>query len=76
MTHEEKIQYMQMACNICNFGVDYGATDLLVSLYEHILENKDEANLKGIAKIKAESKQRADAKSRSEMLDKVSEKVK
>ena len=75
MTHEEKINYMKIATGIVGFGFEKRGLDLLVSVYDLVLEKKGETDLRSISKIKAIVEDRADAESRSEILDKVSEKV-
>ena len=75
MTHEEKINYMRIAAGIVGYGFDTKDLDMLVSLYELVIEKKGDSDLQTICEIEAEVKKRADIKSRSELLDKVSEKV-
>jgi hypothetical protein len=75
MTHEEKINYMKIAAGIVGYGFDSKGLDMLVSLYELVIEMKGDADLKTISQVQAEVKKRDDIKSRSELLDKVSEKV-
>lgn len=75
MTHEEKINYMRIAAGIAGFGMKNEHLDLLVSVYELILEKKGKGNIEDVVKIESEVKHRADIKARSELLDKVSEKV-
>ncbi len=75
MTHEEKINYLRIAAGICTLGFSNEQMDLLVSLYDVIIENKGNTDLEQIVKIESEVKKRADAKHRSELLDKVSEKI-
>ncbi len=75
MTHEEKINYMRIATGIVGYGFDNKGLDMLVSIYELVIEKKGESDLKTICKTEAEVKKRADVKSRSELLDKVSEKI-
>ena len=75
MTHEEKINYMRIAAGICGYGFDEKGIDLLVSLYELVLEKQGDSDLKSISIIQTQVKERADVKHRSELLDKVSEKV-
>lgn len=45
MTHEEKINYMRLACGLCGFHMRTQDMDLLVSMYEGILEKKGAFNL-------------------------------
>lgn len=75
MTHEQKINYMKIACGIVGYGFDTKGLDMLVSLYELIIEKQGKTDLKMVCNIECEVKQRADAKSRSELLDMVSNKV-
>lgn len=75
MTHEEKIQYMQIACGMAGYVVDEKAMDMFVSLYELVIEKKGETDLDSVCKIKASVIERDNVKKRIEALDKVSEKV-
>ena len=75
MTHDEKINYMRIATGIVGYGFDNKGLDMLVSLYELVIENKGETDLKTICKIEGEVNKRADIKSRPELLDKVFKKV-
>lgn len=75
MTHDEKINYMRIASGIAGYGFKHEQLDLLVSLYELILEHKGKSSIDHVTKIESEVKNRADVKARSELLDKVSGKV-
>ena len=75
MTHEKKINYMRIAAGIVGFGFDDKGLDMLVSIYELVVKNEGKTDLKMVCDLETEVKNRADAKSRSELLDKVSEKV-
>ena len=75
MTHEDKIQYMKFAAGICNYGFSTEQLDLMVSLYELILEKKGGTDLRSVFEVQAATKARADAKKKSELLDKVSDKI-
>ena len=75
MTHEEKINYMRIAAGIAGFGIKNEHLDLLVSVYELILEKKGKSDIEDVVKIESEVKHRADVKARSKLLDKVSEVV-
>lgn len=75
MTHEEKIKYMQIATGIVGYGFDEKGLDMLVSIYDLVIEKKGSANLENILQVKEEVNKRADIKHRSELLDKVSEKL-
>lgn len=58
MTQEEKIKYFQTAASICNLGFDYKTIDLLVNLYDLVLEKKGETDLKSIVAIKWANKEK------------------
>lgn len=62
MTHEEKINYMRIAAGICGYGFDPKDLDMLVSLYELVIEKQGEADLKTICRVEADVKKRAGAK--------------
>lgn len=75
MTHTEKINYMRIAAGIVGYGFDEKGLDMLVSIYELVIEKQGETDLKTITNIESDVKKRADIKSRSELLDKVSQKI-
>jgi hypothetical protein len=75
MTQEEKIEYMRLAAGMCNFGIDHKNLDLLVSLYELIIEKKGDATMRDAHHVEDEVKKRADLKARTDLLDQVSKKV-
>lgn len=74
MTHEEKINYLRISAGICGFSIQNEHLDLLISLYELILEKKGDGRIDDIVEVELEVKERANAKKRSELLDKVSKK--
>mgnify|MGYP000013346358 CR=1 FL=1 len=76
MTHEEKINYMKIASSIVSYGFDEKGLDLMVSIYELVIEKKGKTDIHTICSVKAEVEQRASNKKKSELLDKVSEVVK
>lgn len=75
MTHEEKINYMRIAAGICNYGFDSKGLDMMVSIYELVIEKQGNTDLRTITSLQEEVKKRDDAKKRSELLDKVSKKI-
>lgn len=75
MTHEEKINYMRIATGIVGYGFDNKGLDLLVSIYELVIEKQGKSDLSDVVKIESEVKKRADNKHKSELLDKFSDKV-
>jgi len=58
MEHKEKINYMRMASNLTGFGFPEKELDMLVSLYDLILEKKGETSLEDIAKVQVEIEER------------------
>lgn len=54
MTHDEKIEYLAIALNICNFAYNKRQVDLMVRLYDMVLEKGGGADMFDIATIKAE----------------------
>ena len=75
MTQEEKINYMRISAGVCGYGFKNEQLDLLVSLYELVLEKKGEGAIADIAKIESEVKKRSDIKHKTDLLDKISKKV-
>lgn len=53
MTHEEKVQYMKLATAICGYGFELKTVDLFVSLYEQIVADQGETDLKTILALQA-----------------------
>ena len=75
MTHEDKIDYMRIATGVIGYGFDNKSLDLLVSVYELVLEKQGKSDLSDVVKIESEVKKRADKKHESDLLDKFSDKV-
>jgi hypothetical protein len=75
MKHEEKINHMRIAAGICHYGFSNEQLDLLVSLYELVLERKGNTDIDSIVRVEHAVKSRADIKHKQNLLDKVSEKV-
>ena len=53
MTHEEKISYMRIATGIVGYGFDNKGLDMLVSLYELVIEKEGETHLKNVCQVEA-----------------------
>lgn len=53
MTHEEKIQYMKLATAICGYGFEEKTVDLFVTLYDKIVADEGETDLKTILAIQS-----------------------
>ena len=75
MEHKEKVNYMRIASGMAGFGISNRQLDLLVSLYEYVIEKGGDGNLREIITIETEAKTRDDIEERSKMLDKVSKKI-
>lgn len=58
MTHEKKIKYFTVALNICKFGFTEEQVDLMVSVYDKVLEKEGETSLDDIFKIKVDVEKR------------------
>jgi len=75
MEHEQKVNYMRIAAGIVGYGFDNKGLDMLVSLYELVIEKEGDTDLKSVCKVEADVKSRADIKTKQDLLDKVSEKL-
>lgn len=75
MTHEQKIEFMRLATGMCGFGIAYKELDLLVSIYELIIEKEGNATMRDAAQVEDDVKKRADLKHKTDLLDKVSTKI-
>jgi hypothetical protein len=66
MTHEEKINYMKIAAGIVGYGFDKKGLDMLISMYDLVLEKKGETDLHSIVKVECaveeREKERVEAK--------------
>ncbi len=56
MTHEEKINYMRIATGIVGYGFDTKDLDMLVSLYQLVIEKKGDSDLQAILQLELEVK--------------------
>ena len=54
LTHEEKVQYLRIAMNLQNFGINTRSADQLVVSFEKILELGGDFSLKDAVKIEAD----------------------
>lgn len=52
MTHEEKVKYFKTALNIVNLAFNDQQTDLIVRLYDLIIEKKGDTTLRDITDVK------------------------
>jgi hypothetical protein len=51
MTHEEKINYMKIAASITGYGFELSGLDMLVSIYELVVEMRGETDLNSICTV-------------------------
>ena len=58
MTHEQKINYMRLAMGLAQFGFTNEQLDLLVSMYELVIEKKGKTDLNSMTDIVFECKKR------------------
>ena len=75
MTHEEKINYMKIASGMVGYAFNLKDLDMLVSIYELLTQKKGSTDLRAVLRVESDVKERADIKSRSELLDTVAAKV-
>jgi hypothetical protein len=75
MTHDQKINYMRIAAGIAGYGFKNEQLDLLVSLYELIIEKNESGAISDIVEVELGVKNRADTKAKQDLLDKVSTKI-
>lgn len=58
LTLEEKINFMSISCGVCGMGFTEEGLDLLISLYELILEKQGSTDIDSISEIQFKAKQR------------------
>lgn len=75
MTHEEKIKYMGYAAGLVGYHFKPEGLDLMISLYDLILEKQGDTTLRDTCKVEDDVKKRDEIKKKQELLDKVSDKV-
>ena len=51
MTHDDKIKYMRIAANICGFGMADKHVDLLVRIYDIVVEKQGDVDIRTIARL-------------------------
>ena len=73
MTHEEKLNFMKIAAGIVGYGFDKKGLDMLVSMYDLVLEKKGETDLHSIVKVECaveeREKERVEAKKLKDKSD-------
>ena len=58
MTHEEKINYMRIAAGLCQFAIRTQELDMLVRMYELVLEKKGNTALDDMVHVQYEIEQK------------------
>jgi hypothetical protein len=58
MTHEEKINYMKIALGICSFSLKIEDIDLIVSIYDLVIDKKGSGNIHDVLKVQESVKDR------------------
>lgn len=58
MSHEEKVKYMRIACNLCRLGFDEKTIDVLVSLYDLVILKEGNATMMDTARVQAAAESR------------------
>lgn len=58
LTLEEKINFMSIACGVCGMRFTQEGLDLLISLYELILEKQGSTDIDSISEIQFQAKLR------------------
>ena len=75
MTKEQKLTYLNVACRVAGFPFTDEALEILEGIYSLVIEKKGDTSIEEIIKIECDVKKNEENKKRSELLDKVSEKV-
>lgn len=58
MTHEEKVEYMRIAAGIVGYGLEKKGLDMLVSMYDLVLQKQGDTDLRSIINIQMEVEKR------------------
>jgi len=67
MIHEEKINYMKIAAGIVGYSFDTQGLDMLVSIYELVIEKQGDADLRSVSIVQDGVKYRSELKRKSEL---------
>ena len=57
MTHDEKIQYLKIALGLVGIGIKNEDLNLIISVYDLVLEKKGETTLDDIVKVEYKIKE-------------------
>jgi hypothetical protein len=69
MTHEEKINYMKIAAGIVGYGIETKGLDMLVSIYDLVIEKQGDTDLHSIVKVEVEVNERDKERKIKEKVD-------
>ena len=69
MTHEEKINYMKIAAGIVGYGIETRGLDMLVSMYDLVIEKKGDTDLHSIVTVEFEVNEREKERKIKEKTD-------
>ena len=69
MTHEEKINYMKIAAGIVGYGIETKGLDMLVSIYDLVIEKQGDTDLHSIVKVEVEVNEREKERKIKEKVD-------
>jgi len=58
MTQEDKLRYFKMAASFNNMGFTTGQVDLLVSMYEVVMQKKGKTSIDDMVRVQFEVKDR------------------
>jgi len=72
MTHEEKIDYMRLAMGLAQFGFTNEQLDLLVSMYELVVEKQGDTDLNSMTTVVYDCREREKVRKK----DKIREEIK
>ena len=67
MIHEEKINYMKIAAGIVGYSFDTQGLDMIVSIYELVIEKQGDADLRSVSIVQDGVKYRSELKRKSEL---------
>lgn len=68
MTPEEKLNYMRIAAGIVGYSFDRKGLDMLVSVYDLVIEKQGDADLRSIVKVECEVVERETKRKEEEAL--------
>jgi hypothetical protein len=54
MTHDQKVKYFTIALNVCKYAFKEEHADLMVRLYELVLNKEGQTDLDSIAKVQSD----------------------